>query len=889
MFTFSLRISLRRAKRSSLGNLRHLAFLLIVFVTPALAATITVTGTGDTIGIDGMVTLGEAITSVNNGANVNADVVAVGAYGTSDTINFNITGAGVRTITTTSAFPTISKAVTIDGYSQSLASPNSNGTTSGSNAVILISLDASSGLGLNISAGPTTIRGLAITPNGSTGIFLDTGSDGSRVEGVFIGTNAAGTSAAVANSLAIGILVFSNNNTIGDTTAATRNVISGNLVGINLGHGASNNVIAGNLIGTNAAGTAAIPNGDYGVDVVTPGGTNVIGGTTAAARNVISGNGIFGVVLEGGPAIAAINRVEGNYIGLDVTGTSALGNGKAGVQVSFSSMDNIIGGTSAGSGNVISGNGSTGSTGFPNANVDADGTGSSGTLIQGNLIGPNAVGTGAPTGLPGVATVGVILGSGATLGGTVASAANVIAFNPGAGVLVPNTDSSGQGSPVQGAAILGNSIFSNGQLGIDLGGSYLPAVGDGTTANDHCDADTGPNNLQNAPTLTSAPIAGGNVTISGTLDSAPSTTFRVEFFANASCNTSGHGEGRTFLGSANVTTASNCVSAFGPLAFAVPAGQTVITASATDSGNNTSEFSTCFTAASTAVSPPTITKAFGAASIPLRGSTTLQFSLTNPNAVSALTGVEFSDALPAGMIVSTPNGITGTCGGGVISATPGGGTVTLSTATLAAGASCLFSANVVGTSSGAKNNNVTVNSNESGAGNTSSASVTVLAPPTIAQVFGTATLALGGSTTLSFDLTNPNSASTLTGVGFTDVLPIGLVVSTPGIITGGCGGGAIVATAGSNSIGLSGASLTAGQSCQFAVSVTAAGSGVQNNVTGVVTSNEGGNGGTASASIVIATIFSPVIAPALEGWTLALLGLLVALVGMAGTGRRRRN
>src|SRR5438552_9400007 len=97
-------------------------------------ATITVTGTGDTIAVDGLVTLREAMTSANNNADVNADVVAVGAYGT-DTIQFNIAGAGVHTISPTSALPTISGPLTIDGYSQPGASANTNGPGLGINAV----------------------------------------------------------------------------------------------------------------------------------------------------------------------------------------------------------------------------------------------------------------------------------------------------------------------------------------------------------------------------------------------------------------------------------------------------------------------------------------------------------------------------------------------------------------------------------------------------------------------------------------------------------------------------------------------------------------------------------------------------------------------------------
>jgi arabinogalactan endo-1,4-beta-galactosidase len=124
-------------------------------------------------------------------------------------------------------------------------------------------------------------------------------------------------------------------------------------------------------------------------------------------------------------------------------------------------------------------------------------------------------------------------------------------------------------------------------------------------------------------------------------------------------------------------------------------------------------------------------------------------------------------------------------------------------------------------------------------------------PPSIAKAFGAASIALNGSTTLTFTLSNPNAAISLSGIGFTDTLPAGLAVSTPNGLTGNCGDGAITAAAGSNSVGLSGASLAAGAACTFAVNVVGATAGAQNNVTSAVTSTEAGNGGTASAQITV--------------------------------------
>ncbi|MGA9305233.1 MAG: RICIN domain-containing protein [Candidatus Sulfotelmatobacter sp.] len=124
-------------------------------------------------------------------------------------------------------------------------------------------------------------------------------------------------------------------------------------------------------------------------------------------------------------------------------------------------------------------------------------------------------------------------------------------------------------------------------------------------------------------------------------------------------------------------------------------------------------------------------------------------------------------------------------------------------------------------------------------------------PPAIAKVFGAASVSLNGKTSLSFNLSNPNTAISLSGIGFTDAFPSGLTVASPNGLAGSCGGGTITAAAGSNSVSLSGASLAAGASCTFAVNVVGTTAGAQNNVTSAVTSTEAGNGSTASAQITV--------------------------------------
>src|SRR5206468_2242208 len=136
-----------------------------------------------------------------------------------------------------------------------------------------------------------------------------------------------------------------------------------------------------------------------------------------------------------------------------------------------------------------------------------------------------------------------------------------------------------------------------------------------------------------------------------------------------------------------------------------------------------------------------------------------------------------------------PNGLTGSCGGGTITATAGGGSISLAGATLPANGSCTFSVNVTATTSGTKvNTSGPVDSNESGPGAPAAASITVAVatPPTISKAFEDATIPLNGTTPLRFALTNPNTETSLTGVSFVDNLPTGLVVATPSAAQTNC-------------------------------------------------------------------------------------------------------
>ena len=413
-----------------------------------------------------------------------------------DVINFAIPGGGPHTISPNPALPDITEAVIINGYSESLgeATPaKANTLAVGDNAVLKIVLSGASmpnpaqnlESGLKIKASNSTVQGLVIN-DWEIGIFVDAG-----------------------------------------TTA---------------------NQVMGNYIGTNANGTEPLGNNE-GV-VVTNSSDNTIGGTTAAARNIISGNSTYGILITS--ALSTLNEVQGNYIGTDVNGTvvdpdgipnngDELGNGLDGVRIHGGADDNTIGGTTAGAGNIISGNG-------------VSGTGGDGVEVR---------------------------------------------FDIGV-----DTDAAA------GNSILSNSIYDNDELGIDL--VHSNNATEEVTLNDADDVDgvnpdsdppgqaIAPNRFQNFPVIASAKLTtkriGGHrrkvTLITGTLNSEADKAYNVQFFGSPVADPSGYGEGKTFLGQKSVSTNSSGDASFTFTSRKkVPKGQ-VVTATATDkTTGDTSEFS----------------------------------------------------------------------------------------------------------------------------------------------------------------------------------------------------------------------------------------------------------------------------------------------------------
>ena len=540
------------------------------------AATFTVNNTSDSLGGS----FRAAITAINA-------VPTPGPH----TIAFNIPASdgncapatGVCTISLLSGLPLATKVVVIDGYTQPGATANTNPPHLGTNASLRVEISALATVGTNIVLGlsGSVVRGLIL--NRRVGIALG-GTGGHAVEGNFIGTNAAGSAGFVDGQNGVSVSTNSNNNVIGGTTPAARNLISGNGTGILISSASTpilGTQILGNLIGTNAAGNAAIAN-ELAIALLQVGGKNtVIGGATATARNVISGN-TSGVYDESSIIGASSNNtISGNYIGVDVTGSTALRNTFYGVFTSSSGA--VIGGSAPGAGNVIAASATIANVQIASRDI----------VVQGNWIGTGVSGTSAPTGfvpsafrVPGIAVTGNTAVTGTQIGGTASGAGNVIAFNTGYGVFL--SDQLGNGH-----SILGNSIFSNAQTGINLSSPGSENTF-GVTPNDNGDGDFGVNGQQNFPVITSA-TSSGNVV--GTLNSVSSATYRLEFFANAACDASGYGEGKTFIGVQSVTTDSSGNASFNATFPALPVGQSVVTATATDSGGSTSEFSQCVTAA----------------------------------------------------------------------------------------------------------------------------------------------------------------------------------------------------------------------------------------------------------------------------------------------------
>jgi hypothetical protein len=559
-------------------------------------------------------------------------VAAQTTTGTSASISADSTNRGIDPawahswwrIQPLSTLPEIQDIVIIDGYSQSQdTGTNSNPLSQDDNAVLRIELNGTLDTAFDPSQIPygytndeeglvigrggngpaATVEGLAVNGFQRDGINLQ--AYGATVQGDFIGTDISGTM-AVPNRDGISIQ-NATNDLIGGVSRANGNLIAGNLGdGIYL-YGGYYSTIEGNRIGTNRLGTSPLANTGDGIRFDNQSSHNTIGGNVAGTGNLISGNSGTGIQLLQG---ASNNVIVGNLIGTNGAGTAAVGNQGGGIWLngySINLSNNRIGTDGNGNGdvyerNVISGNAqdgieiSNGSNTVTNTVVagnyiGVDVTGSAplpnqgqGILISGssnNRIGPN----------PGDADIagesnliaynggdGILIEDGAsgnTIGGL--GNGNVIAFNTGDGVAV-------DGNATTGNPIHGNSIYSNMGLGIDL--------------------TNGGGNSIASPLLSNVSSSGGTTTtITGTLLSAPNTTYVLDFYSSSTLDAPSFEQGQNSLPTAsitdqngNITAGTVTTDANGHVAFTATlpvsfAGLTYLSATATDLNGNTSEFS----------------------------------------------------------------------------------------------------------------------------------------------------------------------------------------------------------------------------------------------------------------------------------------------------------
>lgn len=356
------------------------------------------------------------------------------AHPGADAVAFNIPGPGVKVIAVQTPLPSLAAGTSIHGNTQ----PGYAGAP-------LIRLDGGdlpqNFWGLDTGGPSITIRGLQIVRFRGPGIRV--WHDFVTIRSSYVGTDG---SAALANEFA-GIVCHAGTAlVVGGLAAGEGNVLSGNGAhGLLLDPACTGAVIWGNRVGTNAGGTAAVPNQGDGLWIASA--QNTVGGSGAGQRNLISGNAFNGIVL-GDAAID--NQIVGNWIGTDTTGTGALGNGGSGVWIRGDA--NTLGGTAAGAGNLISGNGDRGVV------LDAI---ASLNVLRGNRIGTDAAGSAA---LPNAGGGVALYGSQNSLGGAAAGARNVISGNAQQGI-----DIAGAGADAN--EIVGNHIGTDAAGAVALGNS----------------------------------------------------------------------------------------------------------------------------------------------------------------------------------------------------------------------------------------------------------------------------------------------------------------------------------------------------------------------------------------------------------------------------------
>jgi parallel beta-helix repeat protein len=495
-------------------------------------------------------------TSDSGGGSLRQAILDANGNAGPDTIDFNIPGTGPFVILPLSILPPLTGDTTLDATTQ----PGYAGTP-------LIVISTFSGAGLRMTgAGGNTIRGVCIHDfNG--GIQIE--SDNNVVESCFIGTDVTGT-IAVPNGTGVALTSGVSGNRIGGSAPGARNLISGNATGIqSTGGGAT--VIQGNLIGTDVTGSSPIPN-DRGIGLTGTTGF-VIGGPNPGEGNLISGNHNEGIFVINGSGC----KIQGNLIGTDGLGAELVPN-QWGIYATVHTNLLIGGDFNAGEGNLISGN-----------TIDGIYVGAVGAVVTGNTIGTDLVTATQPLGNGRAGIYLTLEATDCVIGGVAAGEANAIAWNQ-TGVYNDGVRN----------AIRANPIFFNQRLGIDN-------VPDGVTKNDAGDGDTGANQLQNFPLVSSIDYGTTNLTVHGILKSTPSTTFDVDIFESPSCTPRPRDllQSAYYLGSQQITTDGAGNAPFDLVVNDNNAPtQPPISLTVTDPNGNTSEFSQNVIYASTPRSGP---------------------------------------------------------------------------------------------------------------------------------------------------------------------------------------------------------------------------------------------------------------------------------------------
>lgn len=561
-----------------------------------------------------------------------------------DVISFSINGDGPFTIGLSQDLPAIIETVVLD------ASTQENYTWFTPQIFIDGANSAQHGFRLEANSSGSTIRGFSMGNfnKKNEDVIQDNGAaiyahltNGHRIAGNYLGVAPDGET-AVSNVFGLS-LIESSNNLIGGVDPADRNLVSGNYleefwgIGIYIhGQVSTNNYIKGNLIGTTSQGTSALPN-HWGVVIDEGANQTTIGGASAEERNIISGNIYTGVYILG-----AQNLITGNYIGIGIHGEKLedLKDSKQeGVRLwGEAATENIIGGLGEGEGNVISGNINfnaitiggespevqSGNKIYGNKiGTDASGTKaipnyrgitvshSRGILIEKNLISSNITfglsvhncqetqifGNKIGVGEDGITPLGngdggikIVNGSESTKVGDI-DKGNIIAYNAAGGVIISYYDNIGSQITTQPLhnSVLGNQIFENSGLGIDLGNL-------GITANDRGDSDFGANQLQNYPVISEgAKLASGNLDLNYILNSDPAySAFPLTLHYYKS---DGNGQGVEYLGSSlftqnDIPKGKKTI----PVSLLISSDSTLqpgdyLLATATDANGNTSEFS----------------------------------------------------------------------------------------------------------------------------------------------------------------------------------------------------------------------------------------------------------------------------------------------------------